>query len=248
MLCGSDVALGLDAVLAGKRNVCTPFANVRHLESATRGKGVVPAADFFASYWRYQHWVSAGDPVLLAEPVAQLVGASAALAVRDDTGGACVAGPRAHAEGVPHAERRRRGGDARGDVPRRRRRRASGRGAARAARGTRGAEDGQLVPPRHRQPVLRRCEHGAPPRRLPRRDATASRIASSSGPTPNEPFFRSAIAAAFPALARLADRVPRRVASPALELLPRGRRGGRDAVGHGLLRRAVPRRARGSST
>ena len=60
-LCGSDVALGLDAVLSGYRNVCTPFAGVRHLESATRGTDV-PAADFFASYWRYQRWVSAGDP------------------------------------------------------------------------------------------------------------------------------------------------------------------------------------------
>jgi O-antigen biosynthesis protein len=60
-LCGSDVALGLDAVIAGARNVCTPFAGVRHLESATRGTDV-PPGDFFASYWRYQRWVSGGDP------------------------------------------------------------------------------------------------------------------------------------------------------------------------------------------
>jgi GT2 family glycosyltransferase/glycosyltransferase involved in cell wall biosynthesis len=60
-LCGSDVALGLDAVISGRRNVCTPFAAVRHLESATRGTDV-PPADFFASYWRYQRWVSGGDP------------------------------------------------------------------------------------------------------------------------------------------------------------------------------------------
>ena len=60
-LCGSDVALGLDAVIAGLRNVCTPFTGVHHLESATRGN-VVPPADFFASYWRYQRWVTAGDP------------------------------------------------------------------------------------------------------------------------------------------------------------------------------------------
>jgi GT2 family glycosyltransferase/glycosyltransferase involved in cell wall biosynthesis/predicted SAM-dependent methyltransferase len=60
-LCGSDVALGLDAVVTGRRNVCTPFAGVRHLESATRGT-TVPPADFFASYWRYQRWVSGGDP------------------------------------------------------------------------------------------------------------------------------------------------------------------------------------------
>jgi GT2 family glycosyltransferase/glycosyltransferase involved in cell wall biosynthesis/predicted SAM-dependent methyltransferase len=62
VMCGSDVVLGLDAVARGLRNVCTPFANVRHLESATRGKGVVPTEDFFASYWRYHYWVSAGDP------------------------------------------------------------------------------------------------------------------------------------------------------------------------------------------
>jgi glycosyltransferase involved in cell wall biosynthesis/GT2 family glycosyltransferase len=60
-LCGSDVALGLDAVISGRRNVCTPFAGVRHLESATRGTNV-PPADFFTSYWRYQRWVSGGDP------------------------------------------------------------------------------------------------------------------------------------------------------------------------------------------
>jgi GT2 family glycosyltransferase/glycosyltransferase involved in cell wall biosynthesis/predicted SAM-dependent methyltransferase len=62
VMCGSDVVLGLDAALRGLRNVCTPFADVRHLESATRGRGVVPTEDFFASYWRYQYWVSAGDP------------------------------------------------------------------------------------------------------------------------------------------------------------------------------------------
>jgi O-antigen biosynthesis protein len=60
-LCGSDVALGLDAVIAGYRNVCTPFAGVRHIESATRA-AYVPPCDFFASYWRYQRWVSGGDP------------------------------------------------------------------------------------------------------------------------------------------------------------------------------------------
>jgi GT2 family glycosyltransferase len=52
-LCGSDVVLGLDAGIAGKRNVCSPFGGVRHLESATRA-AYVPPEDFFASYWRYQ--------------------------------------------------------------------------------------------------------------------------------------------------------------------------------------------------
>lgn len=61
VLCGSDVVLGLDAVLAGKRNLCVPFGGVRHLESATRGTDV-PPEDFFASYWRYQRWLFAGDP------------------------------------------------------------------------------------------------------------------------------------------------------------------------------------------
>jgi GT2 family glycosyltransferase len=60
-LCGSDVVLGLDAVLAGKRNVCSPFGGVRHLESATRGT-YVPPEDYFASFWRYQRWIFAGDP------------------------------------------------------------------------------------------------------------------------------------------------------------------------------------------
>lgn len=61
ILCGSDVALGLDAVLRGFRNVCSPFGTVRHLESATRGSNV-PRWDFFISYWRYNAWLFGGDP------------------------------------------------------------------------------------------------------------------------------------------------------------------------------------------
>ncbi|TFV62901.1 UNVERIFIED_ORG: glycosyltransferase [Bacillus sp. AZ43] len=61
ILCGSDVTLGLDATLIGLRNLCSPFAGVRHLESATRGTSV-PTADFFASYWRYNPWLFGGDP------------------------------------------------------------------------------------------------------------------------------------------------------------------------------------------
>jgi O-antigen biosynthesis protein len=61
ILCGSDVALGLDATLVGLRNLCSPFAGLRHLESATRGT-TVPTADFFASYWRYNTWLFGGDP------------------------------------------------------------------------------------------------------------------------------------------------------------------------------------------
>ena len=61
ILCGSDVAIGLDSVLRGYRNVCSPFGTVRHLESATRGTNV-PHWDFFMSYWRYNSWLFGGDP------------------------------------------------------------------------------------------------------------------------------------------------------------------------------------------
>lgn len=60
-LCGSDVALGLSAVIDGYRVVCSPFAPMRHFESATRGTNV-PLGDFFASYWRYSPWLFGGDP------------------------------------------------------------------------------------------------------------------------------------------------------------------------------------------
>lgn len=61
VLCGSDVAIGLDMKLLGYRNVCTPVAPLVHLESATRGSNV-PEQDFFASFWRYQSWLFGGDP------------------------------------------------------------------------------------------------------------------------------------------------------------------------------------------
>ena len=60
-LCGSDVALGFDMLFLGRRNVVTPHAGVRHLESATRGSSSV-ASDFPTSYWRYQKWLRGGDP------------------------------------------------------------------------------------------------------------------------------------------------------------------------------------------
>jgi GT2 family glycosyltransferase/glycosyltransferase involved in cell wall biosynthesis len=65
ILCGSDVVLGLDAHFLGLRNVITPFVEVRHLESATRGS-TVPLADFHASYWRYQKYFRGGDPYFSA--------------------------------------------------------------------------------------------------------------------------------------------------------------------------------------
>lgn len=61
VLCGSDVALGLDTTLRGLRNVCSSFAAVRHHESATRGS-TIPPMDFFTSYWRYNPWMIGGDP------------------------------------------------------------------------------------------------------------------------------------------------------------------------------------------
>jgi GT2 family glycosyltransferase/glycosyltransferase involved in cell wall biosynthesis len=61
VLCGSDVVLGFDTRFAGYRNVCSPVTEVRHLESATRGR-TVPVGDFHASYWRYQKYLRGGDP------------------------------------------------------------------------------------------------------------------------------------------------------------------------------------------
>ena len=62
-LTGSDVVLGLDQVIRGRRNVVIPFDAVRHFESVTRGAHA-PRADSFASYWRYQPWLAAGDPYI----------------------------------------------------------------------------------------------------------------------------------------------------------------------------------------
>lgn len=60
-LMGSDVVLGLDQVLRGRRNLVLPFDMVRHYESLTRGS-TVPEADLYASYWRYNPWLRNGDP------------------------------------------------------------------------------------------------------------------------------------------------------------------------------------------
>jgi len=61
ILCGSDVVLGLDQVIRGRRNLVLPFDTVRHFESLTRGS-TVPEQDFHASYWRYYPWLRGGDP------------------------------------------------------------------------------------------------------------------------------------------------------------------------------------------
>ncbi|MEZ5239753.1 MAG: glycosyltransferase [Microthrixaceae bacterium] len=61
-LCGSDVVLGLDAHLGGWRNVVVPGTGVAHEESATLGPSGGVEADLYASWWRYQRWLSGGDP------------------------------------------------------------------------------------------------------------------------------------------------------------------------------------------
>ncbi len=61
ILCGGDVALGLELRGRGYRNVCTPYGGVTHLESATRGS-YIPPEDFPTSYWRYQPVLHSGDP------------------------------------------------------------------------------------------------------------------------------------------------------------------------------------------
>lgn len=60
-LTGSDVVLGLDQVIRGRRNVVIPFDAVRHFESLTRGAHA-PRSDSFASYFRYHPWLVGGDP------------------------------------------------------------------------------------------------------------------------------------------------------------------------------------------
>lgn len=61
ILTGSDVVLGLDQVIQGRRNVVIPFDLVRHFESITRGTAI-PPSDFYASYFRYHPWLQNGDP------------------------------------------------------------------------------------------------------------------------------------------------------------------------------------------
>lgn len=61
VLCGSDVELGLRILRHGYRIVCTPFAQLTHLEGSTRG-GHVPLDDYFTSFWHYQRRLFAGDP------------------------------------------------------------------------------------------------------------------------------------------------------------------------------------------
>ncbi|MEO8899609.1 MAG: glycosyltransferase [Candidatus Dormibacter sp.] len=81
ILCGSDVALGLELYGRGYRNVCTPYGGMTHLESATRGT-YVPPEDFATSYWRYQTVLHSGDPFF--SPSLSLLSTIPALRWRDD--------------------------------------------------------------------------------------------------------------------------------------------------------------------
>ena len=67
VLCGSDAALGIDAVIAGKRNLSP--CSLGSGTSSRRSADPCAPEDFFASYWRYQRWVMGGDPYF-AQPVA----------------------------------------------------------------------------------------------------------------------------------------------------------------------------------
>ncbi|BDE07660.1 hypothetical protein WPS_29360 [Vulcanimicrobium alpinum] len=61
ILCGSDVAFGIEAYRRGFRNVYTPYARLYHLESATRGHEI-PDGDFAVSAVYYRPYLEAGDP------------------------------------------------------------------------------------------------------------------------------------------------------------------------------------------
>ncbi|MGH2692266.1 MAG: glycosyltransferase family 2 protein, partial [Actinomycetota bacterium] len=61
LLAGSDVELGLRLRRAGYRVVCTPFAQLRHREQATRGSEI-PQQDFVTSFEDYREFLNEGDP------------------------------------------------------------------------------------------------------------------------------------------------------------------------------------------
>jgi GT2 family glycosyltransferase/predicted SAM-dependent methyltransferase len=200
-LCGSDVALGIDAVIAGYRNVCTPFAGVKHLESATRGTDV-PSRDFFTSYWRYQRWVSGGDPyfspnlsIAEREPTLRSVHERTAADRMSVTLGREIKVFRMQSDASEATMLA-----------------STFRVTDADARAVRAAHDANLAPRAPRtvnwflpdidspfyggiNTVLRLADH------LARTNGVESRFVFWSAP--NEPFFRSAIAAAFPGLANV---------------------------------------------
>ena len=241
-LCGSDVVLGLDAVLARQAQRVHAVRRRPPPRVGDARASDVPAGDFFASYWRYQRWIVARRPLLLAEPVARRAGAqlrsryeqSPRRAGRRRSLGRTL-------QGVPAVERRARRPTTLAALFRVTD--ADARAVTRPARGTTatpfGAEDDQLVPPRHRQPVLRRDQHGAAPGRPPgahhgvenrfvfwaQRRTRRSSARRSPPRSPRSPSRRSSFHDASRA---------------ALDRVPAARRGDRDAVGDGVLRGAVP--------
>lgn len=73
VLCGSDVELCLRVHRSGRRIVCIPSVQLRHIEAATRGTEI-PEEDFGLSFWHYQSHLYGGDPyhnpnLSLAHPV-----------------------------------------------------------------------------------------------------------------------------------------------------------------------------------
>ena len=204
-LMGSDVVLGLDAVNAARatsarRSPACGTSRRRH------GAPHIPRNDFFASYWRYQRWVLGGDPYF--SPNLSLASLMPTLRSRYEPtpAAADVGATRPGAARVPAVERRRGIDHARQHVPRHRRRRTRRRRRAhREPRRVRREVD-QLVPPRHRQPVLRRDQHRAPIADQLARGRRASRTASCSGPRRTTSSSARRSRPRSPSLAGLASR------------------------------------------
>lgn len=62
ILCGSDVALCVQLMNKGYRNIYTPFACLEHLESETRQQMDIPQIDFIRSEEVYRPFREKGDP------------------------------------------------------------------------------------------------------------------------------------------------------------------------------------------
>jgi GT2 family glycosyltransferase/glycosyltransferase involved in cell wall biosynthesis len=200
VLCGSDVVLGLDCRHLGLRNLCTPATVVRHLESATRGP-TIPPGDFFASWWRYQRWIRSGDPYF--SPNLSLDSSKPQLAGPDDRAPLDIVAPILGRDLVVF---RQRSDEAEALLLARLCRADAGlRSRVNAAHATvRGRIDVRTVNwfvPDVDNPfyggintALRIADH------LARHHNVENRFVVVT--TPNERFFRSAVAAAFPALGR----------------------------------------------
>ncbi|HVN52662.1 MAG TPA: glycosyltransferase, partial [Acidimicrobiales bacterium] len=218
VLCGSDVLLGLDAHFLGFRNVVTPFTDVRHLESATRSTHV-PESDFFASYWWYQKWLFGGDPQF--SPSLSLISKEPRFRSRHDPG------PRELIEGPLRRDFTvfRQQNDAAeaamlADMCR------ADRALVESVRELHAAHRGRISPrtvnwflPEIDSPfyggvatALRLADHLATHHGVQNQFIVAA--------APNEAFFRSAIAAVFPAIAGSPLTFTSATSGDALELLP----------------------------